>query len=172
MKQLHSATFKTAFQANEAIDKLISYGVAREDISVLMSRETHDNTQDQPASGESKGTLIVKDAASGGLIGGALGAIIAGSLAATGAIGAAIITGGAAAPLIAGPLAAALAGGGAGAAAGGVLGALTGYGISEEQAHRLAKEVDAGNIVVAVKANETNMTMVESILGQRPLTRV
>lgn len=167
MAELVTGTFQNADAANDAIDRLISMGYPSDDISVIMSRETHSRFGDHDAPGESQGANVAKGAAGGGMIGGTLGAIVAGTLATTGAVGAAVVTGGAALPFIAGPLAAALAGAGAGAAAGSAIGALVGAGASHEHVKDVQNDVDSGNIVVAVHAEPEEAPEIRSLLKAR-----
>jgi hypothetical protein len=164
MSQYVSGTFFNDERANDAIDDLIALGYPAERIDVIMSPETHGRYARGSAPGETKGAHVAQGAVAGGAIGGALGAIIAG-LTATGAITATVATGGAAAPLVAGPLAAALAGLGAGAAAGGLIGALVGAGMSEERAKKVRHDVDAGAIVVGVRADDEDAPDVRLILA-------
>lgn len=165
MTSFITGTFSDAHEANRAVDELIALGYPRDQINVMMSRKTHGRfaRANEPAPGETQGANIAKGAAGGGMIGGTLGAIIAG-ITLTGAVGATVATGGLAAPVIAGPVAAALAGGGAGAAIGSVLGALIGAGLPEDDAKRVAHDVDAGAIVVGVNAQDRDVPLVRDIL--------
>jgi hypothetical protein len=169
MKQLISGSYDSVTEANSIIDGLLDAGYQREEISVMMDQYRHTELAGDSEAMSSQNTRIVRDAAGGGLLGGALGAIIAGTLAASGAIGAAIITGGAAAPIIAGPLAAALAGGGAGAAAGGILGGLAGFGLSQEHSRKLMSDLESGKIIVAVRTDEEDADIARAVLHHEEL---
>ena len=98
------------------------------------------------------------------MIGGTLGALVA-AVVGTGALGLTVATGGIAAPFIAGPLAAALAAGGAGAAAGSVLGGLVGAGMPASDAKRIDHDVEGGNIVVSVHADDADADAARRALG-------
>jgi hypothetical protein len=172
MRQFITGSFATVDDANDAVDSLIRAGYNPTDISVMMNDKLRSRLSPEDVPGETQGTRVVKDAAGGGLIGGALGAIIAGSMAATGAIGAAIVTGGAAIPFIAGPIAAALAGGGAGAAAGGIIGALTGYGITHEESRTVERDIQAGNIVIGVHTQDDDLSTARSILNSTRMSHI
>ena len=168
MKQWIIGSFTDRNSAEIAVERLAELGYAREDVSVIMNNErrTRDFGNDS-ASGAigtpDRGSSIAKGAAGGGMIGGTLGAIAA-AVVGTGAVGLTVATGGAAAPFIAGPIAAVLAAGGAGAAAGSVLGALVGAGVPEEDAKRVDRDVERGDIVVSVKADENEALEVRRIL--------
>ena len=161
MNQYVSGTFYSGERANDAVDDLIALGYPPERIDVIMSPETRGRFESSGVPGAAKGAHVAEGAAAGGVIGGALGAIVAG-LTATGAI---IGTGGAAAPLVAGPLAAALAGLGAGAATGGLIGALVGAGIDAERAKKIQHDVEAGAVVVGVRAKDEDLPDVRLILA-------
>jgi hypothetical protein len=132
--------YTTAFEAERAVDHLLSTGFTHADISVLLpddestrafAHEKHTKAPEGTATG----------ATAGGLVGGTLG-LLAG-------IGALAIPG--LGPFIAaGPLVAALAGLGAGGALGGMVGALVGLGIPEYEAKRYEGRVRAGGILLSV----------------------
>lgn len=155
-----TASFKDREAAERAVDDLIQYGIARENISLVMNNDTRERYF--RSEGDERGANVAKGAAGGGVVGGSIGAI-AGGLLLGGAI--TVATGGTAIPfLIAGPIAGALAGGGAGAAVGSVLGALVGAGVPEAEAHAIEKNVQLGHIVVAVHAEQQDVAEVRWIL--------
>jgi hypothetical protein len=157
-----TATFYDRSATERAVDDLIAAGIARDDISVVMSNATRDRYFE----GESNvhGANIAKGAAGGGAIGGSLGAIAGGFLLSGAAIAA---TGGAAVPfLIAGPIAGALAGGGAGAAVGSIIGALVGAGVPEHQAHAIERDVHRGGVIVAVRTADAQAASAQAIISR------
>ncbi|MEO8133441.1 MAG: DUF1269 domain-containing protein, partial [Betaproteobacteria bacterium] len=68
--------------------------------------------------------------------------------------------------LAAGPIAAALAGAGAGAVAGGLIGGLTEIGVPKEHAEYYAEAIRRGGALVTVRADESRVDEVESILRE------
>jgi hypothetical protein len=105
-----------------------------------------------------KASNVVADAGIGAAIGGVGGLL----LSAAGALTIPVIG-----PILAaGPIAAALTGAGIGAAAGGLIGALTESGIPEEDAKYYAEGVRRGDVLVTVKANETQADRVCDILDR------
>jgi hypothetical protein len=150
MAQFISETFREPEAADRAVDDMITLGLPREQISVIMNRDTSDRFAGAATPGQRQGANVAKGAAAGGMIGGTVGAIVA-SLTAAGTVTATIATGGLAAPLfVVGPAAMALAGGGAGAAAGSVIGALAGLGVPLEDRERLEHDLRTGGIAVGV----------------------
>ena len=132
--------YKSAENAERAVDSLIAAGYASAAISVLLpdNRSTKEfaHTKDTKAP---EGTTA--GVATGGVIGGTLG-VLAG-------IGALAIPG--IGPLIAaGPIMAGLAGLGVGGAVGGLVGALVGMGIPEYEAKRYEGQVKNGGTLLSV----------------------
>ena len=166
MKHWIIGTFSDRPAAEAAVDRLTEQGFAQNDVSVVMNHETRTkHFGDDAANGSSdRGSSIAKGAAGGGMIGGTLGALVA-AVVGTGALGLTVATGGIAAPFIAGPLAAALAAGGAGAAAGSVLGGLVGAGMPAHDAKRVHDDVERGNIVVSVHADDADAENARRALG-------
>jgi hypothetical protein len=166
-----TATFYDREATERAIDDLTRAGIAHDDISVVMSNDTHGRYF--PGDEDVHGANIAKGAAGGGVVGGSLGAIAGGFLV-SGMV--AVATGGLAAPfLIAGPIAGALAGGGAGAAVGSVIGALVGAGLPEAEASAIEEDVQGGGVILAVHADYQTVDTVREILyrdgGRIPGTR-
>ncbi len=168
MKHWIIGSYSDRNDAERAVDKLADLGYGRADISVIMNENTR--ARDFADNGETalsehdRGSHMARGAAGGGMLGGTVGAIVA-AVAGTGAIGLTVATGGAAAPFIAGPIAAVLAGGGAGAAAGSVLGALVGAGMPANEVKRVEDDVNAGNIIVSVHADDSQAAEVRKILS-------
>ncbi|MBI2409713.1 hypothetical protein HYV30_01575 [Candidatus Kaiserbacteria bacterium] len=157
MKKLTIATFATRENAEKAVNRLhkevdvptseISY-VYKDVHGQVKEVDPEEVSRSTPAEGAKTG------AAWGGAIGAGIGlATVAGALPVIGPI------------FVAGPLAAALglgagalgtaaAGAITGAAAGGLIGALVSWGISEPAAKKYADRVEAGDILVAVHADE------------------
>ena len=136
--------FRTHDEAASAVDRLLTSGFTRDDISVLMSDTTHGRHF-----AVKQKTKMAEGAASGGMLGGTLGAVAAGLT----AVASVAIPG--VGLLAAGPLVAALAGLGAGAAAGGLIGGLVGLGIPEHEAKLYEKEIREGGILVAADVRDS-----------------
>jgi hypothetical protein len=132
--------YKTAEQAERAVDSLIAAGFPNPAISVLLSdtRSTKEFAHQKDTKAPEGTTAGVT---TGGVIGGTLG-VLAG-------IGALAIPG--VGPLIAaGPIMAGLAGLGVGGAVGGLVGALVGMGIPEYEAKRYEGQVKGGGTLLSV----------------------
>lgn len=137
------AGFKTGQGARYAASQLVSEGIPRESISVLMS----DDARHHFANVE-RHTKAAEGAAAGGILGGALGALIAGltTVAAVGAPGIGLIA--------AGPVVSLLAGAGAGAATGGALGGMIGLGMTEHELKHYSDIVATDGVLVIVTTND------------------
>jgi hypothetical protein len=138
--------YKTAMQAEAAVDKLVATGFSSDNISVLLpdaksSKEfAHEKSTKAP-----EGTTTGVTA--GGVVGGTLG-LLAG-------IGALAIPG--VGPLIAaGPIMGALAGLGVGGAVGGLIGALVGMGIPEYEAKRYEGRIKEGGVLLSVHCDTSD----------------
>jgi hypothetical protein len=132
--------YKSAEQAERAVDSLIAAGYPSSSISVLLpdSRSTNEFAHEK-ATKAPEGTAV--GVTTGGVVGGTLG-VLAG-------IGALAIPG--VGPFIAaGPIMAGLAGLGVGGAVGGLVGALVGMGIPEYEAKRYEGEVKNGGTLLSV----------------------
>ncbi|MDP9128341.1 MAG: hypothetical protein M3N08_08810, partial [Pseudomonadota bacterium] len=136
-----AGVFDNALEANQAITELLETGIARDNISLLMSDKTR--TKFFPASDDANDRLV-KDAAAGSAAGGAFGALLAGLT----AVGSVAIPG--AGLLVVGPLMAVLAGAGTGAIAGGLIGAFTAAGLSQADSDKYGAAIKAGKAVVLV----------------------
>jgi hypothetical protein len=132
--------YRTAAQAEAAVDRLILAGFTNDSISVLLpddksSRDFAHEKSTKAPEGTTTGVTT------GGVIGGTLG-LLAG-------IGALAIPG--VGPFIAaGPIMGALAGLGVGGAVGGIIGALVGMGIPEYEAKRYEGRVKNGGNLLSV----------------------
>ncbi len=149
-------TVETAPLANHAISALLSAGLTKDDISLIMS----DNAKrDFSAATKDTGDRAVVDTAIGAGTGGVLGGLLAGLT----TIGAVLIPG--MALFVAGPLIAVLAGAGAGAAIGGLAGALSAAGISAAEASRYESEIKAGKaVIIAHTKNDAQTQTARRIL--------
>jgi hypothetical protein len=138
--------YKTAEQAERAVDSLIAAGFASSAISVLLpdSRSTREFAHHKDTKAPEGATAGVT---AGGSVGGTLG-VLAG-------IGALAIPG--VGPLIAaGPIMAGLAGLGVGGAVGGLVGALVGMGIPEYEAKRYEGHVKDGGTLLSVHCDTSD----------------
>jgi hypothetical protein len=137
--------YMTRVQAEQGVDRLLSTGFSKDDVSVLMPDETSTRefaTEKNTKAPEGTATGVT----TGGIIGGTLG-LLAG-------IGAIAIPG--IGPFIAaGPIMGALAGLGAGGVVGGVIGALVGMGIPEYEAKRYEGRLKEGGILLSVHCNSS-----------------
>lgn len=167
MKRITVGIFSVREEAEKAINYLHNkHGIPNEDISYIYRNK--EGEVREVSAHEISSKTASEGAEKGASIGATVGAI-AGIIAITGF---APIVG----PLFAaGPLAAALgftgvvgataAGAVTGAAAGGLVGALTNVGIGAENSKRYADRVEAGNILVAVYADQS-LDLTNSFLEQ------
>jgi hypothetical protein len=139
--------FKDLESVERAYQGLLDHGYDKDDISVLMSDETHTRYRrlDSPADAASEDKMI-EGAGVGAAIGGTSGAL----LAAIAAIGTSVVLPGVGL-IVAGPIVAALAGAGAGSVTGGLVGALIGSGVPEANAQVFERGLKEGGIVLLVK---------------------
>jgi predicted phage tail protein len=143
--------FDNAPLANEAIAQLLSSGLTKDDISLVMSDKTKDKFS---AATKDTGDRAVVDAAIGASTGGVLGAMLAGLTTA----GAVLIPG--AQLLVFGPVIAMLTGAGAGAALGGLAGALSAAGISAAESAKYSDELKAGKAVIIAHTKNDQQTLI------------
>lgn len=138
-----SGLFDERASAQNAVDDLVSLGVPRAEISLLVSEQARSTYFDETAATGEAGDKSAAGAGTGAVIGGTLGALgalltlTAGNLFLPG-VGL----------LASGPLLAALAGVGAGGAVGTLVGTLVGAGIPEEQATLYETGLRSGNLFV------------------------
>jgi hypothetical protein len=150
MAKLATALFKTRSQAERAVEDLVDLGIAREDISLLMSDATS-GAEFKIAAG-----ATISEGSKAGAIGSALGALAAGFV----SLG--IISPGIGL-VAAGPVLATLAGVGAGAFAGGLAGGLVGLGIAETDAEFYTEEIGRGRILLGVYADDDMLAQARRI---------
>jgi Heat induced stress protein YflT domain len=132
--------YRSAEQAERAVDTLVHAGFSNNDISVLLP-----DTNSSKEFAHEKHTKAPEGTTTGAVAGGAIG----GTLGLLAGIGALAIPG--LGPFIAaGPIMGALAGVGAGGAVGGLVGALVGMGIPEFEAKRYEGRVKEGGVLLSV----------------------
>ncbi len=142
-----------------AVTALENAGIAASDISIVSN-----NGETQTATGD---TTTGTHAGTGAGTGATLGTVVGGGAGLLAGLGALAIPG--VGPLVAaGWLVATLAGAGVGATAGGLIGSLTGAGVSHEDAHVYAEGIRRGGTLVTVRAEETDASRVEELLGLHP----
>jgi predicted phage tail protein len=144
--------FDNAPLANQAIADLLSAGLTKDDISLVMSDKAKHHFS---AATKDTGDRTLVDTAIGAGTGGVLGALLAGLT----TISAIVIPGAAASVLVVGPIIAMLTGGGAGAAVGGLAGALSALGISAAENHKYEDELKAGKAVIVAHTKNDAQTM-------------
>ncbi len=146
---LITVLFKSPKCANLAYNYLTSAGFDKNDITVIMSKETRDqNFKDVKMPEDSLGSKAVEGMGLGSAVGGTVGAVAA----AIAAIGTSVMIPGLGL-VIAGPIAAALVGAGTGSAIGSIVGGLVGLGISDEEAKLYEDDIKKGGILIGVKAS-------------------
>lgn len=157
-----TATFKTRAAAEDAVDSLIAGGFFQEDISLLVTDTTRGS-----AFALKEGTKSESYEATGAEAGGAFGAITALLISAS------VIPSGGLSLVAIGPIAATLAGLGAGGLLGGLVGSLVGLGVPEHEAKIFEKDVQAGNILLAVNVdNKDEQKLAEKILKGTSASKV
>ncbi len=142
---------ETAPLANQVIADLLSAGLTKDDISLVMSDKTKTHFS---AATKDAGDRAVVDTAIGAGTGGVLGALLAGLT----MVGGVVIPG--ASLLVVGPLVAMLTGVGTGAALGGLAGALSAAGISAAESKKYEDEIKAGKAVIIAHTNNDAQTQV------------
>jgi hypothetical protein len=145
MTKTVTGIFTSRVSAESAIRQLESAGVTHNQISLLMTDESRASRFKFIES-----TKADEGAAAGAGVGGLLGTIAGGLLSA----GVLAIPG--LNLVVTGALVSALAGLGAGAITGGLVGGLIGAGIPEHEAKMFEKEIQAGNVLVAVECDDSD----------------
>ncbi|HET9581538.1 MAG TPA: hypothetical protein VFP76_01840 [Gemmatimonadota bacterium] len=140
-----SAVFHDADDAEEAYSKTIERGYSREEVMVLMSDQARDEYFPSERVEVERESKAMEGAGVGGALGTALGAI-AGAIV---AVGTAVAIPGLGL-VVAGPLLFGLAGAGAGGMTGGIVGGLVGAGMSKDRATVYKTAIEEGGIVLAV----------------------
>lgn len=148
-----SGIFKNSVEVESLLADLYRCNLSKDDISVLMSEDTHHKYFAMKTNNKmSEGTTV------GGLSGGLLGAIVGGLT----MVGTVLIPG--VGLLAAGPLVGAIVGGTVGVATGSLMGALVGAGIPEHEAkfyeHALQEE---GNVLVVARVPKEDTKDVKAI---------
>jgi hypothetical protein len=139
--------FKNPANAEAAYNDLLARGFTKDDISVVMSEDTHRNHfLNKDISETELKSKALEGVGIGGAVGGTLGAIAA----AIAAVGTSLIIPGLGL-VVAGSLAAGLAGAGAGAATGGAIGGLIGLGFPDEKAKEYEGGIKRGGVLLSVK---------------------
>jgi len=126
--------FRNPLQARRAVEELRQAGYSDAEIGYLTRASANRPSEDT-------GTFIANSAVEGGLVGGLIGAA------------AALLIPGFGPALAGGILAAALGGAAIGAATSGIVAALVNIGVPEDEAHFYQQELEAGHILVTVKAS-------------------
>jgi hypothetical protein len=138
--------YKSATQAERAVDQIAVGGFSHNDISVLLP-----DTQSSKEFAHEKNTKAPEGTTAGVTTGGVIG----GTLGLLAGIGALAIPG--VGPFIAaGPIMGALAGLGVGGAVGGLVGALVGMGIPEYEAKRYEGRIKDGGVLLSVHCNTSD----------------
>jgi uncharacterized membrane protein len=143
--------FDNPVVANQAIASLLSAGLTKDDLSLLMSNDAKKNFS---SAGKDTGDRAIVDTAIGAGAGGVLGALVAGLT----TVSAMLIPG--AQLLVVGPVVSMLSGIGTGAALGGLAGVLSALGISAVESSHFEKEIKAGRAVVLVHTKDDQQTAV------------
>lgn len=132
-----SALFKNPDEAQSAINALAPVGLAKDDISLILSEEAYEK---EDLVKTVLGEYLHHESVHAGKVGGIAGAIVAGLTAV-----AAVLSGGTSL-LVAGPMIALLA------TAGGMVGGLLGAGFTEEEAKVIDDGLRQGDVLVMVHA--------------------
>ena len=162
MVQHVTATFKSRSAAEDAVDRLVNAGFFQEDISLLVTDTTRGSSF-AIKEGDKSSSYEATGAEAGGIFGAITALLISASIIPSGGLSLVAI----------GPIAATFAGLGAGGLAGGLIGALVGAGIPEHEAKIYEKDVEAGNILLAVTAeNKDEEKLARKILKDTDATKV
>lgn len=144
MKRVISAMFDEYSDASSAVGRLETLGVPAADISIVGGSDAMRGRAGE-ANPAQETSATGTGASTGAVIGGAGGLLAGLGLMAIPGLG----------PVVAaGWLASTLVGAVAGAAAGGIIGALTGWGMSEEEAHTYAEGIRRGGTLVTARIED------------------
>lgn len=151
-----TGVFSSRVAAEEAIERLEAMGIMESQISLVMTddaRGKHFGLRESSKADEG----VAAGASLGGLAGAIAGVVMAaGALAIPGlniVVTGAVVSG--------------LAGLGAGAVGGGLIGGLIGSGIPEHEAKIIEKDVRSGNVLLAVKTeNSSQKSAVETVFNE------
>jgi hypothetical protein len=147
------AAFDDRIEAERALDDLAHAGFERADLGFALrgSDVGHDGMiTDETGAGDAQGAA--KGAVAGAALGGLIGAVASLTVPGFGPV------------YLAGLLYSVLGFGAAGAATGGMVGAMAALANTEEEAHFLTYEFDAGKALVAVRTNVDNADQAAQIL--------
>jgi len=133
--------FDSQLTADRAVASLLDEGIAKDDISLIMSDKTRNKLF---SSTDDEANRVAK----GGVVGAALGGTLGALLASLTTIGIIVLPGGSL--LAVGPIVAALYGAGAGGAIGGLSGVLISAGFAADEANHYEEEVKRGKAIVIV----------------------
>lgn len=148
-----SATFKTKYAAETALQQLDAIGITDEQVSIIVTDETRGKSFNMEETNKMpEGTAT--GAALGGLTGTVIGALSTATAMAVPGLNI----------VVAGSIVSALAGLGAGAATGGLVGAIVGAGIPEHEAKIYEDEIKNGSVLMIVDTKDSDQKdAVESI---------
>jgi hypothetical protein len=138
--------------ADRVYSNLLSKGYTREDITVVMTDQTHQGHSEIASEEHSEhieSTHALDDAGRGALLGGTAGAIVS----AIAVIGSNLALPGFGLVLM-GPLLAALTGAAAGSLAGGTIGAIIGSGYPKEHAEYYESAIKEGGVMISVSPRD------------------
>ncbi len=174
MKTVTMGVFEDVDDAEAVISELLSKDIAHDDISYLYKNKGGEVEERKAGEVKNEKEVIVKDkitavdTGTGAISGAATGSLIgalAGLAVTTGVLpglGALFIGGPLIAALGLGATAAAVASGAVtGAAVGTIAGALTGYGLSEPEAHIYEEHIAKGNVFVSVECPDPDGEILE-----------
>jgi hypothetical protein len=149
--QTITKVYESYDKARKVVQELEAAGIPISNISILANREVSQNHED------------VDDASEAGT-GAGLGAVVGGAAGLLTGLGLLAIPG--LGPVVAaGWLASTAVGAVAGGATGGIIGSLMDAGVPEDHAHVYSEAVRRGGTIISVKAEETSIVKVQSILG-------
>jgi hypothetical protein len=151
------ATYPDHASAEDVVRRLQKEGIPMQDLSIVGKDF---QTVEQPLGFVTTGAVAGEGASIGAWTGGIFGLLIGAAF---------LILPGLGPVVVAGPLAAALIGGIegalAGAAFGGLTGALVGMGISRDKAIRYESQVKAGNFLVTLRGDESQIERARSLFA-------
>lgn len=143
-----TALFHSREDAENAYEALTDRGFSDDQISIVMSEETHGrHYEGEETEGDKVKTEMGNKAAEGAGVGSAIGGTAGGIAGAIAAAAAPVVFPGVGI-VLSGPLAAALTGAGAGGLTGGLIGGLVGAGIPEERAKHYKGGLEEGGILI------------------------
>ncbi len=158
MTKTITSLYDTYNDALQTVNELKGADIPDSDISLVSADPPGARTAPEGASGNMADTGVGQGAAIGGVVGAGAG-LAAG-------LGSLLIPG--IGPVVAaGWLIPTIIGAAVGASGGGIVGALIGTGVSEEQAHVYAETVRRGGAIITVRADTSQLPVIEPILARR-----